>query len=265
MIRFANLLTRYDGFIFDQYGVLHDGQKQYPGAVEALGACAAAGKPVVLVTNSGRTADANAERLHRLGYDPSLFAAIVTSGDLAVDKIEALAPRAVFTIARGSEPVRGVAHPTSDAAKADLLLIAGSEADRVSEADYRAMLQPLVARDVAALCSNPDLQMLTEDGLKPGAGQIAAWYEEMGGRVTYVGKPWPQIYEAAERALGLRSGRRICCVGDSMHHDIAGAGRAGLSSALVLTGISAALHPDDIGRMARDDGLRPTHVLRSLA
>ncbi|MBO6726395.1 MAG: TIGR01459 family HAD-type hydrolase [Rhizobiaceae bacterium] len=264
MKRFADLVASYDGFIFDQYGVLHDGRTLYPGAIDALESCAVVGKPVVLVTNSGRTAAENAERLKRLGLDPSLFSAIVTSGDLAQETLTALNARATYILARGSDPVRGAGPQTSNPEEADLLLIAGSETDTVSEAHYRDILGQLSARDVPALCSNPDMQMLTSSGLKPGAGQIAAWYQHLGGTVAYVGKPWPEIYEAALRALCLGPGARICALGDSIHHDILGANRAGLSSALVLTGVGADLTPQAVSEMASDDLHRPAHILRSL-
>ncbi|RUW87363.1 TIGR01459 family HAD-type hydrolase, partial [Mesorhizobium sp. M8A.F.Ca.ET.023.01.1.1] len=41
------LAQRYQVFLLDQFGVLHDGQAPYPGAAEALSTLKRAGKTVV--------------------------------------------------------------------------------------------------------------------------------------------------------------------------------------------------------------------------
>ncbi|MEL6522369.1 MAG: TIGR01459 family HAD-type hydrolase [Pseudomonadota bacterium] len=257
-----DLISRYDGFVFDQYGVLHDGQTPYPGAIAALQALHRTQKPVVLVTNSGRTAVENADRLTKIGFEPNLFQAIVTSGDLASARLATQKFTALFVISRGGVSAAYAALPrTTDPTLADFLLISGSEADTVSEATYRAQLGPMAARSVPALCSNPDLQMLTPTGLRPAAGQIARWYEEAGGQVVYSGKPWPQIYEDAVKRMDLHPDASICCVGDSLHHDILGGARAGLATALVRTGVHADLTLDELHKVSDELGIRPDHVL----
>ena len=82
-MRLRDLISEFDGFVIDQYGVLHDGVRAYPGAVAALEAIGAAGKRAVLVTNSGKPAAANEARLARLGFARELYAALVSSGEAA--------------------------------------------------------------------------------------------------------------------------------------------------------------------------------------
>ena len=53
-----------------------------------------------------------------------------------------------------------------------------------------------------ALCCNPDKLMLTPQGLMPAPGAIAALYEELGGTVSWIGKPYPAIYREAARRIG---------------------------------------------------------------
>ena len=48
----SSLLGRFDGFIVDQWGVLHDGVTAYPGAIECLRQLRAAGKHVVVLTDA---------------------------------------------------------------------------------------------------------------------------------------------------------------------------------------------------------------------
>ncbi len=93
------------------------------------------------------------------------------------------------------------------------------------------------ARNVPCLCTNPDKIMLTKEGTAFGAGRIAELYEALGGHVRWIGKPFPDIYASARDFLGSIDPKRICCIGDSIEHDIVGAASAGFASVLVTTGI----------------------------
>ena len=42
--------------LLDQFGVLHDGQKPYPGAIEAVKTLAESGRKVLIISNSSRSA-----------------------------------------------------------------------------------------------------------------------------------------------------------------------------------------------------------------
>ena len=50
----APIADRYDGFVLDLWGVVHDGQKPYPGVPEALAELKGRGKRVVFLTNAPR-------------------------------------------------------------------------------------------------------------------------------------------------------------------------------------------------------------------
>ena len=115
------------------------------------------------------------------------------------------------------------------------------------------------------MCVNPDKLMLTAAGNAPGAGRIAEIYEELGGVVTWVGKPFPEIYLAAAELLQVQNPRDVLCVGDSVEHDVAGANRFGASAALVRTGVLAALSDKELAaEIGRCEAL-PDYVLRDLA
>ena len=57
----------FDVYLLDQFGVLHDGVRPYPGVAEALEALHDAGKKLVILTNSGKRSAPNLERLVALG------------------------------------------------------------------------------------------------------------------------------------------------------------------------------------------------------
>lgn len=230
----AEIASDFDGMLIDQFGVIHDGQKLYPGTLRVLSELRGRSIPVAVMTNSGKRAVANRERLVRMGVPRGHFVDAVSSGEVA---FRSLAVTRAFVIGKdgedyGFDGVEFVARPQD----AEVLLILGSNAPKTSLDDYRRMFEGLA---IPAICCNPDKLMLTPQGLMPAPGAIAALYEEMGGTVTWIGKPYPEIYRAAAKLIG--SPHRILCIGDSAEHDVAGGRNAGFATLLVMTGISAGL------------------------
>ena len=66
---FRELVARYDGFLLDQWGVMHDGSQALPGANDCVRRLHALGKPVVILSNSSKRAPATLERLPEIGLD----------------------------------------------------------------------------------------------------------------------------------------------------------------------------------------------------
>jgi len=153
---------------------------------------------------------------------------------------------------------------TTDPNAADILLIVNRDPSR-QIADYRPILQRLAARNVPGICTNPDLKMLTPDGLMDSAGFLAQIYTDLGGDVRVFGKPHRQIYEHASGVLGRVDPKATLCIGDSLRHDIAGGAAAGFKTALVRTGIDADLTDLQLERAIDASGLVPDHVIRSFS
>ena len=98
---------------------------------------------------------------------------------------------------------------------------------------------------------------MTPEGTFPGAGAIASLYEELGGAVTRIGKPYPGIYAAAARLVGSRAPREVLCIGDSVEHDIVGARGFGACAALFKTGILADMSEAQIAAECAKYGVTP--------
>jgi HAD superfamily hydrolase (TIGR01459 family) len=273
--RFVAIASSFKAVFFDQYGVLHDGRNPYLGARDALAALKSRGVRIVILSNSGRTGAANAERMAKLGFEPELYDFLVTSGDVARILLQRgrfsalLAPGArCFVISTGGDDELASAFglaSTADSGAADLVIIAGSQADKVSLDYYRAALAPAARRGTPCLCTNPDKLMLTASGNAPGAGRIAEIYEELGGVVTWIGKPFPEIYRAAAELSRVENPRDVLCVGDSVEHDIAGANRFGAFAALVRTGVLADLSDKELAAEIGRHGVAPDFVIENLA
>ena len=237
--RLSQIAGEFDAMLIDQFGVIHDGAKLYPGSAEVLAELHAANIKVVVMTNSGKRSAANRDRLAAMGVPRQHFVDAVSSGEVAWQSLKV---KHAFLIGRRGEDY-GFDGTTfvADPADAEVILILGSNAPATSLDDYRKLFQGLA---LPAICCNPDRLMLTAHGLLPAPGAIAALYEEMGGKVTWIGKPYPEIYAKAAALIG--NPKRILCVGDSAEHDVAGGRNAGFATLLVLTGVSAGTDPTTI-------------------
>lgn len=268
--KLIDLIERYEVFFVDQFGVLRDDQGVYPGAAEALLSLKQAGKTVVILSNSGRSGEYNAERFTKLGFSRESFDHFVTSGDAAYAVLSqhgspVRAGSKCLTISSGDD--RNLADRlgmvnVETGEKADLVIISGSEAEHISMDAYADLLRPAAARGIPAICTNPDIHKLAGGGTAPGAGSIAQLYEKLGGPVRWFGKPHRDIYERALQLVGNPALNAIICIGDSIDHDILGASNVGLSSVLVETGILNNMPASVIEAMIAMDR-RPTFRMAS--
>jgi HAD superfamily hydrolase (TIGR01459 family) len=270
----AAISARFDAAILDQWGVLHDGARAPPGAVEAIAAMAAAGKKMVVLSNSARFGADSRDKLIMLGYPPGSFAGVVTSGetthDLLRDRNDPLFAglgRSVLLIAREPTLINGLDYQAVDVEGADFVLLGSSTAPEKSlAADYAATLDRAAARGLPLICANPDRAGLAATGLIEGPGYLAAYYEKLGGTVRYLGKPYPEVYVRAAALLGDVLPHRIVAIGDSVEHDIAGGRRFGCLTAFVEGGIHAAelTAPEGLSRLCAHFGATPDFTIPKL-
>ena len=257
----AGLAPRYDGFILDVWGVLHNGVEPYPGVIDALERLHAAGKRVALLSNAPMRAEQVARRIEKIGVPRPLFQAVMTSGEEVWQNLlhrtdpfyAALGRRCLFL---GTPRHRGMLEGIglTEAAtpdEADFILDTGPDDLDDACTPVRATLERAAALGLPMACANADLHVMHGDTLIVCAGQLAKVYEEMGGRVRWHGKPHGSVYAACLELLGIADRSRILCVGDSLRTDIAGANAAGLDALLVAGGIhEAELNPLDPARVA---------------
>jgi glycerol-1-phosphatase len=142
---------------------------------------------------------------------------------------------------------------TPFATRADVVVVGAHEDFNYDE--LRTATQA-VLRGAELISAGRDRTFPMEDGPWPASGALLVGIEHAAGRTAdvIVGKPEPAMYEAARDRLGPG---RVLAVGDMLEIDVAGARRAGLDSALVLTGGTTREAAD-----AADP--KPTHVADSL-
>jgi 4-nitrophenyl phosphatase len=96
----------------------------------------------------------------------------------------------------------------------------------------------LIRRGIPFYGTNPDRTFPTPEGLIPGAGAIlASLVTASDVEPIIAGKPSPTLYQFALEKLGVQPEETLA-VGDRIETDILGGQKAGLKTALVLSGIA---------------------------
>ncbi|NHO31438.1 TIGR01459 family HAD-type hydrolase [Acetobacter fallax] len=255
------LADRYDGYVVDLWGTVHDGVAPYPGAVDCLKALRAAGKRVVLLSNAPRPAKVVQAQLAGMGVDGTLYDGLMTSGELTWRLLSSRDNKAVYkdwpwleglgkrVLHIGGEHdlalfeglgLTLVDHPGD----ADFVLNTGPD-ERRGKTDLEPYLEPLAAcvvRDLPMVCANPDLEVIRGGVRLICAGLLGKVYEQKDGVVHWIGKPYPAVYQPVLEMLGVPS-ERVIGVGDALATDIRGADAAGIAGLWVLGGI----HQEKLG------------------
>jgi len=249
----------FDAIIFDIDGTLTRGMRSLPGAVDFITALDRQHFPYFLLTNDGNhSTEEKSGFLRRADFtiDP---AQIVSCGSALAGLVRdrQYTGKRFFVVGELGNP--------SFADRAGLVAV--NDPDQIESCagvvmgegiyDWRTAWEAVIGyfrRHPAApfIVPNPDTYWPSgkhgEIGIGAGgqARSMLAILAEMGVHLepVYLGKPYRAIYdctvELLERNYHLKCGdyRRILMVGDSLASDIRGANLAGMTSAVVLTGIT---------------------------
>lgn len=259
------IARRYDHFLIDLDGCVYVGEEPTDRAAEAVAAIREARKGIVFLTNDANHAPEEfVRKLWRLGFQASL-AEIVTAGAAVQFSLAGRRQDGGAAFVIGSRAL------IDHVAQAGLRIVNNTEfatrADIVIVADHRGFNYGELRVAIQAVLRGAELIGLTRDrtfpmpdGAWPGGGAILAAVETACDRTAdeVVGKPEPGMYATARDRLGEG---RVLGIGDRLDADVAGARRAGLDSALVLTGATEAFKAT--GTEAETGG--PTFVADSLA
>ena len=271
------LAPKYDGFILDLWGVVHDGTAPFPGVLDCMERLIGAEKRLVLLSNAPRRSDDVMRRIARIGIPERLYHGVMSSGEEAWQHLNHrddpfYAALEIRCLHIGSERDLDMREGLDLAfvetpAEADFILNTGpAEWDDTIET-YMPVLQAALTRQLPMVCANPDLVVVHNGKPALCAGALAEEYQRLGGGVRWHGKPYPSVYDSCLGLLGISEKRRILAIGDSLRTDIAGAAGAGIDSLLIAGGIHAAefsidgaLDPERIDAALGKSGLRPIAV-----
>jgi HAD superfamily hydrolase (TIGR01459 family) len=274
------VVDRYDVFLFDMWGCLHDGYKAFAGVPDLLARLRKMGKTTIALSNAPRRVPILRAQLPKFGLAESEFHALVTSGEAAW---RALARRAHGNWTRYyhvgmdgnlTDPSEIGLREVPTLEEAQFVFATGAAGDGTLD---MPALQPAIRRanelGLEMVCANPDLEVLRGEQRLLCAGTLAAAYEALGGVVHYHGKPYAGVYDWALELAGSPDRSRVLGVGDAMRTDVAGARHAGIDQAFIPGGIHGEALGAPMGTLPSEAkmaalsaafGFAPTYVLAEL-
>jgi len=296
-IKIGEIIKKFDVFLLDIFGLIHDGVCLYHGAIEMLREIKKAGKISIFISNAPRNVDQTAKRLEKFGITSDLYSKIYTPGQLFYDECMYNAKYTGTYFAFGGiediDLINGTSHisRTESIEDADFIIAFGMFDKVVQNSEINNLLKRAKERNLPMVCINPDKIVrkqkekdITEKGLRDAAihfeneahteilcaGYIAALYEEISGHVEYYGKPYSLIYEIIFKTLTVDKAN-IIALGDSFETDICGANFAKIASGLVLTGIHSnilyhdEIQADKLEHCIKQYNAKPDFILKNLS
>ncbi|MBL1147913.1 MAG: TIGR01459 family HAD-type hydrolase [Pseudomonadota bacterium] len=260
-----DLVDSYDGFILDQWGVLHDGIKPYDGVLNALRQLKAHNKQVIILSNSGKRSEYNVERLSEYGIKKTMYRAVVSAGEVTwqnlKDRHEGGSFRDLegkhrcYLITRGNDNVLldGLddIELVEDVEDAEFILITGTDAPQKTMDDYEPLLRRAAVKRIPVVCANPDEVTVFGRERAMGPGALAKKYQEFGGVSHMIGKPYAPIFRHCINQFDGVIPSRTVVIGDSLHHDVAGANALDIDAVFIMGGLHGPEFREDLTEDAR--------------
>ena len=237
-----DLIDDYDLFLFDQWGVIHDGKNIFPKAEEVFLHLQNLKKQAVIISNSGKKSSDNISRMKKLGAKNTLNVPLITSGDVCRDLLvnkknyfKNLGDK-YFVVATEypllSETQYQQVHSLE---KSDfILLCTTTNFDGYDLIDN--IFNEAINLKLPLVCSNPDVLGISGEDVHPSTGDLAIKYKKMGGKTHIIGKPGDEIFDFALNRTGIDKIKTLM-IGDSLFNDIYGANQFNIDSLLITSGI----------------------------
>ena len=272
--KLSDLIDRYDVFFIDLWGVVHNGFELLPNVLNVLTNLKNEKKKIFFLTNAPRRSFIIKDQLGQLGLDKGLYDYIITSGEITWQKLKEKENKDFkncFLIApeRDFHLIEGLRFKiVDDTQLVDVIVNTGPWGDDDTIENYKLTLEELVKNDPLMICSNPDKVVVRGEKFMICAGLLAEYYQKIGGRVEYYGKPYDEIYNFCfER---IRKKKRILVIGDSLENDIRGANNQNLDSLLITSGIHREVNIENgidikkLDDLMEKKSLSPTYFMRNL-
>lgn len=251
---------QFSGYIFDLDGTIYLSEKLIPGAREAIEKLKGLSKKIVFLSNKPlQTREDYAAKLSRLGI-PTTAEDVINSSRVMAKWLAEKSPGAIIYII--GEPSL-IGEMTREgfrvSEKAEEIQYVVASFDRTF--DYRKLNIALQAIKKGArfVATNPDRTCPVEGGEIPDcAAMIGAVEGATGKKVeTIVGKPSDIMIQVAVKTMGLRP-QDCILIGDRLETDIFMGKKAGMATALVLTGVTRE-------EALKESNIRPDYVWNSVA
>lgn len=276
------IANQYDAFLIDQWGVIHDGNKLYPGAKDVLRQLQEQGKTVIILTNSSKANQVNEARLQdKFGITPDNYTSIVSSAHVLKDLMHNRSQppwdcfgKKVFVFDNGqnADLIQGTdLESVENVSEADVILFTDIPEGQ-THLENQSWINIGIERGIPLVTPSADTLTVTVNGVFGGMGAVVNDYRSKGGTVINVGKPEKVVYQHCANLFAGIGSKRVLAIGDQIGSDIVGARRFGYDAALVSTGAARDTFPQvktlrDLAEAAfiyGEPNLAPNYVLASL-
>ena len=257
-------LDGVDTVLADLDGVVYAGPGALPHAVASLNRASETARIGYITNNASRTDASVAEHLSSLGLAVKA-SDVVTSPQAAMRLLTAMVPPPATILIVGGDGLvdeaQKAGYTVTRSAEDGPAAVVQGFAPQVAWTDLAeaafALKVPEEDGGIPWIATNTDWTIPQERGVAPGNGTlVSAVHTAIGRLATVAGKPEVPIFEEATARFGAQ---KSLFIGDRLDTDILGAARAGIDSALVLTGIDRPKHV-----LAASAESRPTFILSDL-
>jgi 4-nitrophenyl phosphatase len=239
--------------VIDMDGVLFRGETPLPGVGDLLNLLRRRSIPFIIATNNSTLSpEGFCQRFETMGLSIEVEE-ILTAGQAAAQFLQTQLPDGAPIYVIGEPPLHTTLNSAGfelrDNSDGTLCVVVGLD----RHITWNKLTEACLAIQHGALFigTNPDRSLPIERGFAPGNGAVLALLETATGvQPKIVGKPEPLLYLQALGRLGTRAMQTLA-LGDRLETDILGGKRAGMLTALVLTGVTqpkdlegAATQPD---------------------
>lgn len=244
----SDVVDRYDGYIIDLWGTVHNGIAPFEGVITCLDMLKKRGKKVVLLSNAPRPAHSVVTQLEVMGISRTLYHTLLTSGEETCRYFKEGIEPWFKKLGQRVLPIGGThdlvlyeelsLQRVTAVDEANFIVCTGPDLERGSLTldPYLPQLCTALDHGLPMICANPDKVVVKGGQRLICAGAMAAFYEDHGGDVFWIGKPYRAVYNRVLDLLALPK-ERILAIGDSLETDIKGAASSGLASVWVLSGV----------------------------
>ena len=248
-----------DVIFADLDGVVYTGEESIRYAVEALNVASANHRVAYITNNASRTTEQVAAHLCDLGLT-AVADDVVSSPQAAVKILKTLIPAKSTVLVIGGEgliaEVDGAGFRVTDSADDAPAAVIQGFAPTVGWA-HLAEASFALHTGIPWVATNTDWTIPVARGIAPGNGTLVSAVHLAVGRLpVFAGKPERAIFDFARDKFAADN---PLVIGDRLDTDILGANRAGMRSALVLTGIDGRKQA-----IAAAEEQQPTYILGDL-
>lgn len=268
----ANISVNYDCFFIDLWGVIHNGVHIFEGVHDTLDYLKKKNKLIYFITNAPRRSEIIKKQLSIFGLKRSLYDDVVSSGEVTWQKMRNKKKQKCYLIGppRDYHLVKGLnIDVTENPDEVDIIINTGPWGDGDKLDNYKSILKKLRKSNPTMICSNPDKTVVRGNKFMICAGLLAEYYEKIGGKVEYYGKPFSEIYEFTYDKL-KNPKAKILVIGDSLDNDIKGANMQKIDSLLITDGIHRSVNNDNgidkekLNDLIKKKKIKPSYYMKNL-